>query len=280
MRKATILFLSLLLLVGCSGNGNTNEEEYITQARESLDNGDLPVAQINLKNALKENPNSSEARLMLGYLYLDVGNAPSAEKELRRASELGEADEAVIPSLARALLQQNKFQQVLELDTDAGFSNEAAAELLASRGLAYLMLGERDNAQRELDDALQKNPNSVYALVERARLSVSQRNFDEARPYLDKAFEINPDYEYAWSLLGNLNLFEGDIEAAIKAYTEAINKSKNANRDLMQRAMLFIQQKQYEQAQQDIKQLKKSIARHPKVNQLQCLVHISQEKIK
>ena len=279
MHRATILFLSLLLLVGCDGIGNATEEEYISLARESMDKGDLSVTQINLKNALKENPNSSEARLLLGYLYLDGGNGPSAEKELRRASELGEVDEAVLPFLARALLQQNKFQEVVELDTYPNLSNEASAELLASRGLAYLMLGESDNARKDLDNALQKNPVSDYALVERARLSVIQRNFVEARPYLDKALEINPGYEYAWSLLGDMNHLENKPEAAIEAYTKAINNSKNANRDLLKRATLFIEQQNYEQAQNDVNELKKTLSGHPRVNLMQGIVHLRQEKI-
>ena len=55
MRKATILFLSLLLLVGCSGNGNTNEEKYIDQARKSIlelvkaDKGKKKVYQVGMQ---------------------------------------------------------------------------------------------------------------------------------------------------------------------------------------------------------------------------------------
>ena len=279
MRGATILFLSLLLLAGCDSIGNANEEEYLAQARESLDKGDFPVARINLKNVLKENPNNSQARFLLGHLYVDVGNGPTAEKELRKARELGVADGSVVPLLARALLQQNEYQKVLELDADSSFSNETAAEILASRGTAYLMLRESDNARRELDNALKKEPDSVYALVGRARLSVIQQNFEEARTYLDQAFKINPDYAFAWSLLGDMNRLENKQEAAIKAYTEAINNSNNINRDLLQRAMLFMQEEQYDKAQSDINELKKHMSGHPKVNFVQGLIYLRQKKI-
>ena len=278
MRGAAFLLL-LMLLAGCDSISNLTDEEYVAQAKESLDKGDLPAAQIYLKNALGKNPENSQARWLLGNLYLDTGNGASAEKELGKARELGVVDESVMPLLARALLQQEKYQEVLELESGYSLSNEAAAELLASRGLAYLLLGESDNAQRELDNALSKNPNSAYALVERARLSVNQRNFEEARPYLDKAFEINPDYAFAWSLLGDLNRHENNLEAAIEAYTKAINNSNNTSRDLLERAMLFIRQKQYEKAQYDVAALKKLVPGHPKVDFVQGLVHLRQKKL-
>lgn len=276
MRRAAFL-LSLVLLVGCDGIGNLTDVEYVTQAEESLDKGDLPSALIDLKNALRKNPKNSQARWLLGNLYLDTGNGPSAEKELRSARELGLVDESVVPLLARALLQQEKYQEVLDLNSDFSFSNEALAELLASRGLAYLLLGENDNAREELDNALRKNPNSAYALVERARLSVNQRNFEEARPYLDKAFEVNPDYAFAWSLLGDMNRLENKLDVAVEAYTRAINNSNNTNRDLLQRAKLFIRQKQYEKAQDDVDELKKHVQGHPEVDFVQGLVHLMQK---
>ena len=277
--RGAIVLLSLVLLVGCDGISNLTDEEYLARAKDFLDENDLPAAQIDLKNAIRKNPKNSQARWLLGNLYLDTGNGPSAEKELRSARELGVADESIVPLLARSLLQQEKYQEVLELDSGSSLSNEAAAELLASRGLAYLLLGENDNARGELDNALRKNPNSAYALVERARLSVNQRNFEEARPYLDKAFEINPDYVFAWSLLGDMNRYENKLEAAIDAYTEAINNTSNVYRDLLRRAMLFIRVKQYEKAQHDVNELKKLLPRHPEVDFRQGYVHLMQKKI-
>jgi putative PEP-CTERM system TPR-repeat lipoprotein len=278
MRRISFLLL-LVLFVGCDGVGKTSTNEYITKAQESLDKGDLSVALINLKNAIVENPDNSHARWLLGKLYLDVGNGASADKELRRAHELGIVDEAVIPLIARALLQQEKYKEVLELGTGSSLSNEAAAELLTSRGLAYLLLGENDKAQTELDRALEKNPNSPYALVERARLSVSKRNFEEARPYIDMALEIDPNYPFAWSLLGDMNRLENNIDTAIEDYTKAIDNSYNTRRDLLERAMLLIKKKQYDKAQYDINELKNLAPDHPKVDFAQGLAYLRQGKI-
>ena len=63
---------------------------------------------IELKKVLQNNPDNRDARLLLGEVSLLTGEAAAAEKELRRAQELGIPREKLIIPLGRALLAQGQ----------------------------------------------------------------------------------------------------------------------------------------------------------------------------
>ena len=84
---ASFVFLSI---VACSA-GST-DTQYVAQAQDYIDKGDLNSATIELKNALVENPDNAQARWLLGKLQLEAGDVASAEKELRKAHDLGIVD--------------------------------------------------------------------------------------------------------------------------------------------------------------------------------------------
>ena len=90
MNKIFKGFLGLCVIwlpVACSGS--LTDAQYVNRAQDHLDRGELKSATIELKNALRQNLENAQARRLLGKVELEVGNAAAAEKELRRASELG-----------------------------------------------------------------------------------------------------------------------------------------------------------------------------------------------
>jgi cytochrome c-type biogenesis protein CcmH/NrfG len=96
----------LVVLAGCSRMHSDNQ--LMTEAQQFMAKGETKAAVIQLKNVLQQTPSNGGARLMLGKLYLDSGDVMSAEKELRRALELGANSGDVMPSLGRSLLLQGQ----------------------------------------------------------------------------------------------------------------------------------------------------------------------------
>ena len=94
--------------------------------------GDLRAALIELKNTLRKSPDNAEARLRLGQIYLELGNAAAAEKELDQARGLEAAAEQVVLGLLRVKLLRRDFEAVL-----------AGLEGLSSRSPQALLLRGR-----------------------------------------------------------------------------------------------------------------------------------------
>ncbi|MFC1602336.1 XrtA/PEP-CTERM system TPR-repeat protein PrsT [Pseudomonadota bacterium] len=279
MRRIISILLIVTLLNGCDGLFNeVSDAEHVSRAQTYLDENELKSAAIELKNALSKNPDNAQARWLLGRFYVKAGNGLAAEKELNKARELGVNDDSVLPLLLEALLLQENYSRVLEQDISSVRTKNVVAELLASRGLAYIFQNKLDKAGQELDVALLQGPDLPYVLTAKARLSAAARNQEEARSYLDKALEHNSIYAPAWSLVGDLTALMEGPEKAIEAYAKAIENRAYNTADLLKRAFLFIQLKRYEEAQSDLSLLKTKLPDSPDIHYAQGVLYFFQKR--
>ena len=120
--RLTILGLTAALVLATTALSSTplyaavdtgGSQQYYKEALRELDLGNYEAARIQLRNSLQRNPDNLDARQLLGKLYVSVGDAVSAEKELRRVMERRPTDEAEA-LLGEALLLQNKFSEVIK----------------------------------------------------------------------------------------------------------------------------------------------------------------------
>lgn len=268
--KLIPLLLLPLLLVACSGE--LSEGELLERAKDHLDKGELRAASIQLKNALQQNPDNPEARWLLGNVHLEMGNQAAAEKELKRARELGVVDESVRPLLARSYTAQGKYEEVMALQTD-GLSAAAQTQILAAQAAALLARNRLDQAEEKIRRALSLQPASAVAVTEQARLAVARGELEQARTLLDALLEADAGHAPAWSLLSEIERRERRPEAAEAALTRAIDSRFNNVADRLKRALVRIELKQYDAAQADIDLLKRRIPKYYELHYAQGLVH-------
>lgn len=254
--------------------------EHLNSVENLMDKGEYKAASIELKNALKQNPDHGQARHMMGTLHLELEDGFSAEKELNRAMELGVDHKLLIPPLARALMLQNNYQGVLDLDVDQAddWEPKAKANFMASRGLALLALERQDEALQAINDAYSAGPASPYVLLVKARLKMAGNEIAEARTVLNKLFEIKDNYGPAWSFLGDIERIEGNLDAAEAAYGKAIEYKQVANSDLLNRSMVRIDLKKLEEAEEDIDRLTKLARNNPGIDYAKGLIHFHRKE--
>ena len=277
-RVFAIIFISGALAACGEGASST---EYLDNAKRYLDDGEPTAATIELKNALKTDRDNAEARWLLGKVYFDLDDMPSADKELRHARQLGVAEDLVFPLLAQAFLRQAKFEELLALSAD-NLSGEPLATLLAAQGLGKLVQEKVTAAGVLIERAVDVAPQSAYAQMAKAHLL--QPGGDEAllRPQLDIIFAIDPDYSQALSLLGDLELQQNKLVAAEKAYTRAIDTAMSTTTefaDRLKRALVLIALQQYDAAELDTAYLLARVPKHPSVNYVQGLIYFQQKKL-
>src|SRR6266536_782480 len=81
----------------------------VKEAEQYVAKGDLKAAEIELKNAIRQSPQDPILRARLAQVYLQLGDAAMAEREARAARERNGNEADFVPTLADALLQQEKF---------------------------------------------------------------------------------------------------------------------------------------------------------------------------
>lgn len=194
---------------------------FYEKALVAFNLGESREAYIYLKNALREDPLLLPAHLLLGRLFLTLGQGEEAERQLLIADGLGAHRSLIQNSLARAYLMQGRPQQVIDEMFPIGTAREEDAELLALRGEAHLDLNQVFDAQRAFTQAWEKNPRSVSAILGRVRVMLLQNDIEQASALVREAVEIAPTNPRAWYLKGLLGSALGDYIGALSDYERA-----------------------------------------------------------
>src|SRR5215469_10596775 len=81
--------VSLLVIISSTGYLRAQSEQdgsspAVPRGRSALRNGELATAKALLEQAVQQDPNSAEARFLLGITYLRLGQTAAAEAQLSR----------------------------------------------------------------------------------------------------------------------------------------------------------------------------------------------------
>ncbi len=271
------LIISLLAVLG--GCAKPTEEEYLNRAKAALTEDDLDTAVINLKNALSLNKANGEARWLLGTTYLAQEDGASAEKELRRAKELGVSEQSLLLPLAQAYYIQRKFKNVIKLKPSKTITSaDIRAQLLVLQGRSQLALADPVAAQDVFGRAWKIAPQHIEVMTGMAALKASQENYDEARQLLSSVQASDPTYAPAWRQLAELEQQQGNFEAALAAHTQTIALEPNNSPDLVQRALVYIQLARLDDAKNDLAQARKSGKQFPLMDFAEGVIAVLEDR--
>ena len=78
-----------IIVLAPAGFAATEEPPPAPNAQKPLDQTELRRQEIELRNAVRANPNDPAAHAKLAQHYISVGNFPAAEAEAREARRLG-----------------------------------------------------------------------------------------------------------------------------------------------------------------------------------------------
>lgn len=198
--------------------GDPSSEQSYKKAVAYRQSGEFSATIIELKNALRKDPQNTAARISLGQTYLRLSDLLSAEKELRRALEFGADPSEALEPLARSLLLQAKYQQVLEEIWPDGLAAGAGADVYVARGRAYAGLNQPEKAQEAFQQALQIVPQHLNALLETARLAIKRNETAGAHQALRRIRTLSPENLEAAALQGDLYLKTGQYAEAAEQY--------------------------------------------------------------
>ena len=227
-RLASILLCLALVGGACvavaqsAGESKGRAAALYEKALVEFNLGQTRAAYLHLKNALLQDPFLLSAHLLLGKIYIQLGQGDKAEKELLIADGLGAHQSLTLIPLARAYLLQGKAEQLLAELFPLGTLVEEDAELLALRGQASLQLEQFYDAQRSFTQAWEKNPNNVSAVLGRIHVLLLKGDLNEADFYARRAVELAPENPRAWFLKGTLTRGLGDTASALRDFERAV----------------------------------------------------------
>lgn len=273
------LLLVLTFSIGLISCGGDSSEALLEKAKANVASGDLNSAVIQLKSAIQKEPGNAEARFQLGNLYLEGGQYESAEKELRRSLEAGFAQERIMPLLARALNGQGEFKRMLDEIPQPAGGRPGEVELLVARAIAHLGLGQKEEAQRGLEQALAIAPKNADAHLAQARLALANRNLDAAFRAIDTALGHDPRHTDSWLLKGDLLRSAGQNKAAAAAYQSALKSDPHLVDARLALAHIAIAENRLADARKEVDIVLKAAPKNMQARYTQALIDFREKKI-
>ncbi|MCW8091269.1 XrtA/PEP-CTERM system TPR-repeat protein PrsT [Alteromonas sp. ASW11-130] len=279
LKRTFVLPLLIAASMGCTPA--INRDEAVANAEAALKSGQLNEARIDLQNVLVENPNDVEARLLLAQVLLANGNYAGAEKEYRKAQQLGNNSPEVKLGIARAQVRLGEFEEVINTDFDASnLSDDQIAQMYVYKGVAASAVGKKEEAILFFEQASQVGQDSTYSQLGNVYVTNNSKSLDEAISLLNELLDENPEVAEAHLLLGQLNLKANDYQSAISAFRKYSEMQPESREAKVLLAGALVQAREYDEGKQLTSKLLKEFPGHPYVNQLGAIIAFNEQDYK
>lgn len=201
LRTVFAFALIAVLVSGCASMGGPRIDDEARQRAADintqlgiryLQEGREQLALRKLQKAVKQDPGSSNAHMVMGIVYERLDETDQAREHYDRAVELDPQNPYALNSYGRFLCGHGEYERADELfRRAAGIALYTAPEVpLANAGLCALRSERPEQAETYFSRALRINPRQPAALLNMARLHYRQSDYLSARGYYQRYLEV------------------------------------------------------------------------------------------
>ena len=185
----------------------------------SIEQGNPQAALIPLSRVIKIAPDFAKAYEDIATAYFLMGDLEQSEKYLKKSLELDPKVFTAWKSLGDILFDQGKKEEANKAYKEALKTDSRYEEM--TKAMALISKGQSVEAESIYRGILAKDPKNVDALRLLALLASRNGAIDQAIGMLLKCTELAPDYAMAWDNLGKMYRQKEDYIKSIKCLQKA-----------------------------------------------------------
>ena len=200
----------------------TTDLEYLKLANNLLKSEQREAAIACYQEALKLNPNLSQAHHNLGEIYSDEENWQAAISSYRQAIKLNPKFSWSHHSLGKAFANTQQWEKAIS-------SYQQAIQLNPQAAITYHSLGDALVKQKQLDAAInfyqkviELQPETWVVHHKLANIFKEKKQLDAAIVAYHKAIQLNPDFLWSYYSLGEILINLKKWDEAVAAYLSAL----------------------------------------------------------
>lgn len=197
-------------------------ETMCESARGAFDDGDLDEAFDQYQQALKLAPDSVDARVGLGKVWLEYGEYERAYDEGLAALKKTKTRADVYELIGHAQRLRENYEGALEFYAKALEINPKAYVALYGRAIAYDMLGDTNAALQDFKNCLKIAPEFVNAYYDRGVLLANENRLKEAIDDYTKALDRDPNFAHCYIARGEAYTELGEPKRALADFNAAL----------------------------------------------------------
>ena len=204
----------------------SNEILYHNLAESYMRQGWFKEAEVIIKRGLALNENNITLRLSLANIYYSNKEYDKTLLTLSFINELDPDNVEMNLLYAYTYANQNNFAKAneyakkLEGKIDSGYIDN-------SFGKIYYNLGQKEKAFEMFDKAIEKEPENIQFLTDKADYLLYENEYEEAQKIYDKIIEVNPNYVDAYYSKAKIFEYLNNYENAFKFAKIAVEKDCN-----------------------------------------------------
>ncbi len=196
------------------------------------DSADLPFvegarkAEAEAREALRIDPDLSEAHSILSRVYYMLDDFHNAEKEARKAVELNPSDGDSYNGLGNIAMIHGEIEQAIKLFETSQKLDPSKESNIQSLGLAYLYSGREEEALKIWSRTEHQFPRCSYGGM--LEYYLIHQNYPKAKEMLEK-LKVYDGNDSMWILCseGMLAAFQGDAKKALEYVAKIEHMSEN-----------------------------------------------------
>jgi len=270
IKKAMIITsMCLIGIVGC-GDKNTSAE-YIVSAQKLTENNQTKAAILQLKNALRLEPNNARIRALLGAAYLKTGDALSSESEFEKALNKGLDPKKIIHELSRTYLLLNEEDNLKALLGVNNLDEEQQIIVNIYIGMMYIQNNELAKAESYIIQASELSEENLYSKLGMLWLK-SNSSSDNALVAVEELLKVNDTLSEGILLKAHLLRSKGDVLEAASTYNDYLILHPLANHVKIFKASALVEGEKFSEAEVEVDSLLNSYPNHPILNELKAVI--------
>jgi putative PEP-CTERM system TPR-repeat lipoprotein len=277
MYKNIILGSSLAFIVALSGCGGAmSEAESLSAAKSAYAKKEYSQASIYLKKILQENSNHSQARYLLGEVYLSLGMWVKSEKEFNKALEFGRDEKDVYPKLAKAYYYLEDLvglEELVSLELPPLFKQEV--DFYIAR--FHTKMGDLESGKIAFDRVIQEGTETKYSELSRVYLTLIEQKYKEALSQSGALLTKFPLFTDALEFEGFLNFQLKDYSASADSFKKFLAIHVNAHELRLMYASALNKSGDITEAEKQTDFLLKNTPNNPLLNEIKAHVYFSKK---
>ncbi|MBR4592976.1 MAG: tetratricopeptide repeat protein [Bacteroidaceae bacterium] len=249
MKKLSIYLTTIMLVLGCNSSPaqkmNSSDGYNLERAYEALKEEDDEIKAMDfVSKQIKETPDNAEALLLRMKIYFNWEEYGKALADINRAIKANKPQKTDIYNSVLYWWQSSVYDKLGDEKKAIGAAKTAYQlarkeknELLQTIALDYGLLlcdaGDIEGSYVIFRNMLDDDETNVDAMYGIARVYYKKQQYDEALSIINKAIRIDDSNSDIYKLLSEINKEQGNINNAIDAAIEYVDKDSDPDWKLL-----------------------------------------------
>lgn len=255
MKYLSVIFLFSCCIISGMAQGNSTYEDFVQSGENRISQRDYYGAMDAFNEAINANPNRPEAYIGRATARKHLQDYNNALNDIGKATDLAPsyAPAYIVSGDIHASLREYElalvdYNKALELESDS-------RRALNSKIIVLLQTGQQKEAQKMIDEAIDKYPDHGDFYYSRGILQNNKEKFSKAIEDFDMALELglNADPYGIFVNRGFAFMGLGEFDNAIADFSKAVDLNPENGSGYHSRARAYYHIDNYEEAINDLK---------------------------